>query len=177
MFFFNVIVRFISNLIGTQKTFLCFLLLNFTFRICRRLDIWFVRLFVHNGLAIYCTWLYLATILNLVVWICHTHGQNAQTIVDASTAGLSLVLFGIIAYFICENFLFYSSLAYTFIPWFVLIFALSGIRSKQNSNGISSRNKPYALALLILACILFAIRVGLFIFRYIRRNIPTIREP
>ena len=134
---------------------------------------------MHNGLAIYCTWLYIATILNLVVWICRTHDRNPQTIIDASTAGLSLVLLGIVAYFICENVLFYSSLAYTFIPWFVLIFALSGIRSKNNSRGdaVSSRNKSFVVGLLILACILFVIRVGLFIFRYIKRKIPTIQDP
>ncbi|CAF3474063.1 unnamed protein product, partial [Rotaria sp. Silwood2] len=33
----------------------------------RKLDIWLVRILVHNGLAVYGTWLYLATLLNLTI--------------------------------------------------------------------------------------------------------------
>jgi hypothetical protein len=144
----------------------------------RKLDIWFVRLFVHNGLAVYGTWLYLATTLNLIVWICKIYHRESQAITNASTVGLTLVLIGIIVYFVCENFIFYSSMAYTFVPWFVLIFALSGILSKNyNRTNISQRNQSYALALWIICGILFIIRLGLFILRYTKRKIPTIQEP
>jgi subtilase family serine protease len=69
-------------------------------------------------------------------------------------------------------------MAYTFIPWFVLIFALSGILSKQHQrNDVSQRNKSYAFALLIISCILFIIRLGLFIIRYMRRKVPTVQDP
>ena len=69
-------------------------------------------------------------------------------------------------------------MAYTFSPWFVLIFALSGILSKNSKrNDISHRNKSYALALLIICCILSVLRVGLFIVRYKKRKIPTIQDP
>lgn len=69
-------------------------------------------------------------------------------------------------------------MAYTFLPWFVLIFALSGIVSKNsNRTDVSDRNKSYTLALLIICCILFAIRVILFVIRYIKEKIPTIRNP
>ena len=69
-------------------------------------------------------------------------------------------------------------MAYTFLPWFVLIFALCGIISKNyNRNEIPDRNKSFTLALLILCCILFCLRVLLFIIRYIKGKIPTIRDP
>ncbi len=137
-----------------------------------------MRALVHNGLAVYGTWLYLATLLNLTIWISHIYNKNLQSIADASTAALSLVLVGIIVYFVCENIIFYSSMAYTFSPWFVLIFALSGILSKNSKrNDISDRNKSYALALLIICCILSVVRVGLFIVRYMKRKIPTIQDP
>ncbi|CAF3611786.1 unnamed protein product, partial [Adineta steineri] len=101
-----------------------------------------------------------------------------QSITNASTAALSLVLVGIIVYFISENFIFYSSMAYTYTPWFVLIFALCGILSKNsNRTDISDRNKSFTLALLIICGVLFVIRVILFVIRYMKRKIPTIRDP
>ena len=67
---------------------------------------------------------------------------------------------------------------YTFVPWFVLIFALSGVLSKNyKRNDIPDRNKSYAIALLVICCILFIVRLGLFFVRYIKRQIPTIRDP
>ncbi|CAF1075990.1 unnamed protein product [Adineta steineri] len=104
--------------------------------------------------------------------------RYGQSITNASTAALSLVLVGIIVYFISENFIFYSSMAYTYTPWFVLIFALCGILSKNsNRTDISDRNKSFTLALLIICGVLFVIRVILFVIRYMKRKIPTIRDP
>ena len=143
-----------------------------------KVDIWLVRLLVHNGLAVYGTWLYLATLLNLVIWVGQIYNRNAQSVTDASTAALSLVLVGIVVYFVCENFIFYSSMAYTFLPWFVLIFALSGILSKNYTrSAVSDRNKSFILALLIICSVLFVVRVIIFILRYIMGKIPTIRHP
>jgi hypothetical protein len=137
-----------------------------------------VRIFVHNGLAVYGTWLYIATLLNLTIWISQIYNKDNQSVTNVSTAALSLVLVAILLYFICENFIFYSSMAYTYLPWFVLIFALCGILSKNyNRTDIPDRNKTFALALLIICCILFVIRVILFIIRYVTRKIPTIRDP
>ena len=147
-------------------------------RLFRVVDSWLVRLFVHNGLAIYGTWLYIATLLNLTIWIARVYNRDAQVIVDASTAALSLVLVGIVVYFICENVIFYSSMAYTFLPWFVLIFALSGIMSKNyNRATVSDRNRAFVLALLIICCCLLVLRLVIFIVRYIKGQIPTFREP
>lgn len=144
----------------------------------RSKDIWFVRIFVHNGLAIYGTWLYLATLLNLTVWLSQIYNRNSQSITDISTVSLTLTLLGIVIYFICENFIFYISMAYTYTPWFVLIFTLFGIVSKNSKrNDISDRNKTYTIALLIICCILFVIRLGLFLVRYIKQRIPTIQNP
>ena len=147
-------------------------------RLSSNVDIWLVRLLVHNGLAIYGTWLYIATLLNLTIWIARIYDRDAQVIVDASTAALSLVLVAIVIYFICENVIFYSSMAYTFLPWFVLIFALSGIMSKNNQRAnVSDRNKAFVLALLIICCCLLVLRLTIFIVRYIKGKIPTFREP
>ncbi|CAF1088395.1 unnamed protein product [Adineta ricciae] len=144
----------------------------------RTLDIWLVRIFVHNGLAIYGTWLYLATLLNLTVWISQIYNKDASSVADASTAALSLVLIAIFVYYICENIIFYSSMAYTFLPWFVLIFALTGIISKNaQRTDVSHRNKTFAIALLIICCILFFVRLIVFIVRYVKKQIPTVQDP
>lgn len=63
-------------------------------------------------------------------------------------------------------------MSYTYSPWFVLIFSLTGILSKN-----SNRNQVYTIILFIICCILFFIRVGLFIIRYIKERIPTIENP
>ena len=126
----------------------------------------------------YGTWLYLASLLNLTVWVSQIYNRDANSVTDASTAALSLVLVAIVIYFVCENIIFYSAMAYTFLPWFVLIFALSGIVTKNyNRTDIPDRNKSFALALLILCCILFGIRMIIFIIRYVMKKIPTIRDP
>ena len=67
--------------------------------LCSKVDIWLVRLFVHNGLAVYGTWLYLATLLNLTIWVSQIYNGNSQSVTDASTAALSLVLVAIVVYF------------------------------------------------------------------------------
>ena len=145
---------------------------------CSIADIWLVRVLVHNGFAVYGTWLYLASLLNLTVWVSQIYNKDAKSVADASSAALSLVLVGILIYFVCENFIFYSAMAYTFLPWFVLIFALSGVVSKNYSRqDIGDRNKSFALALLILCGFLFGIRMIIFIIRYIMKKIPTIRDP
>jgi hypothetical protein len=175
MFFYNEIDQFI--LIQTGRKFFFLHILLFFLCIKRKWDIWLVRLFVHNGLAVYGTWLYLATLLNLTVWISNIYHKNSQSITNASTAALTLVLLGILIYFICENFIFYSAMAYTFLPWFVLIFGLSGIVSKNHMRtNIPVRNRVYAFALLILCGILFVIRLVLFIIRYFKRRIPTLEN-
>jgi hypothetical protein len=141
-------------------------------------DLWLVRLFVHNGFAIYGTWLYLAMLLNLTVWVTRIYDRSSESILATSTTSLSLVLVGIVFYFIIENFIFYSALAYTFLTWFVLIFALSGIVFNNGKRSdVSKRNKSFALALLILCCALVVIRILIFIVRYIRGTIPTLRKP
>ncbi|CAF2698492.1 unnamed protein product [Rotaria sp. Silwood2] len=141
-------------------------------------DIWLVRILVHNGFAVYGTWLYLATLLNLTIWISQIYSRNAQSIANASTAALSLVLVGIVIYFISENFIFYSSMAYTYLPWFVLIFGLSGVVSKNyNQINITDKNKTFSLALLIICGVLFIVRVIIFAIRYVKGVIPTIHDP
>jgi hypothetical protein len=163
-------------LIQTGKKMLFFS--RFFIGVYRTFDIWLVRILVHNGLAVYGTWVYLATLLNLMVWISKIYDRNPHSIRDASTVALSLILVGILVYFVCENFIFYSSMAYTFLPWFVLFFALSGILSKNyNRVDILDRNKSFALALLIICGVLFIVRLGLFMIRYIKRKIPTIQDP
>lgn len=142
-------------------------------------EIWFVRAFVHNGLAIYGTWLYLATLLNFTIWISEIYDRKSEAISNVSTAALSLVLIGIVVYFILENFVFYSSMAYTWTPWFVLIFALGGILSKNQSSIMKphERNRHFVLALFIMSIILTVLRLVLFIIRYVKNRIPTLQDP
>ncbi len=140
-------------------------------------NIWFAGIYVNNIFVIHGTWLYLVTLLNLTVWISQIYNRNTQSITDASTAAFSLLLVTIVIYFICENLIFFSSMAYVSSPWFVLILFLSGIISKNyNRTDISDRNKFFALALLIICCVLFCARVVLLIIHYKKQKTQINRE-
>jgi len=69
-------------------------------------------------------------------------------------------------------------MAYTYLPWFVFIFTLAGIVSKNSKRtDVSSRNRSFAVGLLIVASSLFAIRLALFVFRYRKKKIPHSSNP
>ncbi|UJR16187.1 hypothetical protein I4U23_003097 [Adineta vaga] len=131
-----------------------------------------MRFIVLNGHAIYSAWLLIASSLNLAIWL--------KTKLPLSNEGWATVLslivltIGIVAYWILENFIFPSQMAYTWSPWFVWFVGLIGILSKHwqllKDKGI---NQLFVLAILILCVILFSVRIILFVVRYEKLEIPT----
>ncbi|CAF4894213.1 unnamed protein product, partial [Rotaria sp. Silwood1] len=93
-------------------------------------DIWMMRFIVLNGHAVYSAWLLVASSLNLTIWLKNKLPLNVEG--WATTISLILLTIGIIVYWIFENFIFPSPMAYTWSPWLIQV--------KHNNNSINTIN-------------------------------------
>lgn len=135
-------------------------------------DLWTMRIVVLNGHAIYSAWLLVASSLNLSMWLKKRLPLSNEG--WATSVPLIVLTVGIIAYWILENFVFPSSMAYTWSPWLAWFVALIGILVKHwkllVERGI---NQLFVLAVTLICIVLFIIRITLFLERYDRHEIPT----
>jgi hypothetical protein len=135
-----------------------------------------MRFIVLNGHAVYAAWLLVASALNLAIWLKTKLSMSLEG--WATTCSLILVTIGIIAYWILENFIFPSQMAYTWSPWLVWFVALAGILAKHRR---LLREKAFNQILVLIITILcfgmFAVRVILFAVRYTKDEIPTGSHP
>ncbi|XP_074653163.1 uncharacterized protein LOC141907424 [Tubulanus polymorphus] len=95
-------------------------------------EIWFVRFLVQNGLALYASWVTIATLINFAVVLSYTTGAVVQH--TASTISLSILISAQVAWVVTNAFL-RKYLVFTFSPYVVVIFALSGVISANWRSG------------------------------------------
>ena len=126
----------------------------------RAKDIWFMRMFLQNGIAFYATWISIASNLNFAVYISWRLGVDNT---NAGTGALILILSAIIVYFILENFVWRHYLIYTFSPWIVIVIALIGSITKNWVSSSPSRNNIISLAMIIIVIFLIIARIIIFI--------------
>lgn len=143
---------------------------------CRSGDIWIMRFIVLNGHAVYAAWLLVASCLNLAIWL--KTKLSIGTEGWATTISLAVLTLGVLTYWILENFVFPSQMAYTWSPWFVWFVALAGILLKHwRLLRERSFNQVLVLMITFLCFALFCVRVILFAVRYNRNEIPTGTHP
>ncbi|KAL3836105.1 hypothetical protein ACJMK2_021558 [Sinanodonta woodiana] len=134
----------------------------------RRYDIWFIRILVHNGLAIYATWVSIATLLNLAHTLtyrsAHDIGQNI-----ASTISLAVLSAEILVFYISDLVFLDRYARYTVTPYLVLVVALSGCISKNYVAG--ARNSIYLAVLLAVAATMTVVKLVALIYRHITQGI------
>ncbi|XP_043082827.1 uncharacterized protein si:ch211-161h7.5 [Puntigrus tetrazona] len=130
-----------------------------------RVDLWCIRILVQNGIAIYTTWTTIATLINFTVVLRYDAGMTQS---DAATVSLSILLGEAISWFIVESFVFEKHLRYILTVYPVVIVALSGNMTKNFNSADPSRSGIYIAVLLGLACVLFAVKVLLVIWRHIK---------
>jgi len=122
---------------------------------------------VLNGLGIYTTWTVIASLINLTVVIVYP----AQ--VDAATACIiSLTLLVIIhtTWFVLENFFLDKFVRYLLTPYLVVIWASIGIYSKKSDDPtVPQEIINYVLAIIIIASLTLVIRLGIIIYRVLRK--------
>ena len=124
-------------------------------------------IFPINGLFLYATWTTIASLINLAAALQYSTSVNVSP-ADCGTISLSLLLVALVVYFILENTLLYRVLRYVFAVYPVVIWALIGALTNHWGVEGEERNGRYALALLIIAIILFIVRIILVVIFTIR---------
>lgn len=124
-------------------------------------DLLCLRLLVQNGLALYSTWTTIATLINLCVVL----DQEGVARATAGTVSLCVLLVELLGWFILENFVLDRYVRYILTIYPVVILALLGNVSKNYQPGNPSANAVFTVVLLVLACLLFVVRVATVIWR------------
>jgi hypothetical protein len=139
-------------------------------------DIWIMRFIVLNGHALYAAWLLVASSLNFTIWF--KKRLSLQVEGWATTISLLLLSIGVFIYWILENFVYPSQMAYTWSPWLVWFIAFAGILSKHwRLLRERSFNQILILIITIVCVLLFSVKVILFAVRYTKQQIPTGNNP
>lgn len=125
-----------------------------------KVDLVFLRILPQNGLALFATWLTLATNLNFATFLVYDCGANQDV---ASTIILFIILVIAVTYFIIENFIWQRYMLYNFTPWFVINFALIGSLVKNFKTSNPSRNNIITLILLLITLLLAIAKIVMFI--------------
>lgn len=136
------------------------------------IDLSIIQILVQNGIATYATWTTIATLLNLTVVM--TISSVSQT--NSATVSLCLLLVEVLVWFTVENFVIEKHVRYIHTVYPVIIYALSGSVSEHYNAEAPSRNAVFTVSLLVLACLLFVIRVVLVIWRHRTRPLTLAHQ-
>ncbi|XP_056330574.1 uncharacterized protein si:dkey-29d8.3 [Danio aesculapii] len=136
-------------------------------------DLFCIIVLVQNGIATYATWTTIATLLNFTVVL----NVASVSATNAATASLSILLLEVIVWFSVENFLIEKHVRYILSVYPVIIYALSGSLSKHYDSTAPGRNAVFSVVLLVLACIVFVVRLALVVWRHRTRPLFTYSEP
>ncbi|XP_069090345.1 uncharacterized protein [Pleurodeles waltl] len=132
----------------------------------KKVDLWLIRIFVQNGIAIYATWTTIATLLNFAVVLTYSGDVSNAT---STTAALAILALELVLWFILENFAFDEYVRYTLTVYPVVICALSGSLNKHFVSSDPGRNNIFLAVLLAVACAAFLIRLILVLWRHFKR--------
>ena len=131
-----------------------------------KVDLYLTRILVLNGIAVYATWITVATLLNFTVVLDYYADMSSA---DAGTVGLSLLAVEIIVYFTLENTILDLYVRPVVMVYPVVIWALSAVIDAHWGDDDEERTNIFALILLILSIILFVARIILVVaFCYLR---------
>lgn len=136
-------------------------------------DLFCIIVLVQNGIATYATWTTIATLLNFTVVL----NLASVSATNAATASLCILLLEVIIWFSVENFLIEKHVRYILSVYPVIIYALSGSLSKHYDSTAPGRNAVFSVVLLVLACIVFVVRLTLVVWRHRTRPLFTYSDP
>ncbi|XP_078657496.1 uncharacterized protein LOC144903346 [Branchiostoma floridae x Branchiostoma belcheri] len=130
-------------------------------------DLWLIRLFVHNGLTIYATWVTIATLLSFGLVLTYESGYDNE---DTSTGMLGVLLAIVLVWFVLENFTVLERFCrYTLVPYVVVVVALAGLVDKYITftGSLERRNAIFACVLLGVASLVLVARFSLVLWRHV----------
>ena len=129
-------------------------------------DVWCIRFLVQNGIIFYAAWVSIASCINLAIFLQAENGIRRD---KAGTISLCILLTILIIWFAIENFVAARYTRYTFVEYIVLLIGLSGILTKQWTDGHG--NQAFVLAILVLSGLMFGAR--LMIILVTEKNLPS----
>ena len=153
----------------------------------QKCDLWMTRIIVLNGLALYASWVSVATCLNVGVVIQYytppgtglgltegsgsaagsgngtSGGLNTPLDVNSGTVTLALLAFIVVVYFILENTVLDRFTRFVLVAYPTVIWALAGAVQGQWNKHENPRNQIFSLVLLGVVVLLACIRVVLLI--------------
>ncbi|XP_063062361.1 uncharacterized protein LOC134455271 [Engraulis encrasicolus] len=124
------------------------------------LDLWLFRIWVQNGVALYATYTSIGTLLKLTM-VLDTDTTMSKS--NSAITSLSLLLAGILIWFVVENFLLESHFRYILTVYPVVILVLAGIISHPSPPG---PNDVVSAVFLGITCVLLVVRIALVVWRH-----------
>ncbi|XP_037312006.2 uncharacterized protein LOC119198682 [Pungitius pungitius] len=136
-----------------------------------KVDLWLQRVLVQNGIAIYATWTTIASLVNLSIVL--NYDANVSP-ADAATVSLSILTVLLFVWFFLENFVLDKHVRYILTIYPFVIWAVTGVFSKNNNAADPSANNIFTTILLAIGCLMCAARIALVTWRHIKR--PLYRD-
>ena len=125
-----------------------------------KIECYLAQIIVVNGITIYATWVTIATLINFTV-VLQYFGNYDST--NSATIALAFLAFEVIVYFVLENTLLDRFLRFVFMPYLVVIWALSAAVSAHYGVHGDLQNDIFSIILLVITIILFIVRIVLWI--------------
>ncbi|KAL6104718.1 uncharacterized protein ACO6RY_14381 [Pungitius sinensis] len=126
-----------------------------------RKDLYCLRILVQNGLALYTTWISIASLINFSL-VLHLWGVARST---AATASLCILFAEVVGWFLLENWVLDRWVRNILTVYPVVIVALVGNVFKHFNPADPTPNSVFVVVLLVLACVLLVFRLCTVIWR------------
>ncbi|XP_059182712.1 uncharacterized protein si:ch211-161h7.5 [Centropristis striata] len=139
-----------------------------------KVDLWLHRVLIQNGIAIYATWTTIASLINLTIVLTH-HANMSPT--DAATVALSVLTAVLFVWFFLENTVLDTHVRYILSIYPVVIWAVTGVFTKNYDAASLATNNTFMLALLVMAGVVFSGRVFLVILRHCKKPLYNDVDP
>ncbi len=137
-------------------------------------DIWYVRIFVHNGLALFATWGTVASVFNFAIVLTYRTGLSGSRQEVGSTVSLIIFTLEIFSWFILDNFVAEKSVRYLYSPYLTVLFSLTGILNKNWDP--TKRNSIYTAILFGATIVMTIVKFVLSGYRHFKRPIFSNRS-
>ncbi|TKS80413.1 hypothetical protein D9C73_013354 [Collichthys lucidus] len=134
-----------------------------------RKDLICLRILVQNGLALYTTWLSIASLINFSL-VLNLWGVDRHT---AATASLCILFGEVLGWFIVENWVLDRWVRNILTVYPVVIVALVGNIARHYHAADPTTNSVFMIILLVLACVLLIFRVCSVCWRNSRRPLHS----
>ncbi|KAK7478819.1 hypothetical protein BaRGS_00029918 [Batillaria attramentaria] len=133
----------------------------------RTVDIWFMRVLVHNGLGIYATWTSIASLLNMAMVIRYRSDPVISN-TDACSVALGVLTAEILVFVATDLILLDRYSRYTITPYIVVVVALVGSMAKNWDAG--ARNSIFTAVLLGIGSAGLVLKLVMMIYRHVTRS-------